>query len=74
MKIVSIVLILAGAALLYLGNQRKGSIAGASESVGKEIASAVDGKTRVTEHTWYYVGGGALILAGLVGALRGRSP
>ena len=70
MKLVSIILILAGAALIYLGSQRKQSIAGASESVGKEIASAVDGKPRVADHTLYYVGGGVLILIGAIGAMR----
>jgi uncharacterized membrane protein len=73
MKIFSILLILAGAGLIYLGSSRQDSIAGASQSVGKEIATAVDGKPRVADHTLYYVGGGVLILAGVIGAVRKRA-
>ena len=64
------VLIAAGAVLVYQGKQRQDSLAGAAESFGKDVASAFDGKARVPEHTLYYVGGGALILVGLVVAVR----
>ena len=71
--LLAIILIALGGVLLYLGNQRKESVAGAAESVGKDVASAVDGKPRVTDQTMYFVGGGALILVGIVVALRRRA-
>ena len=68
--LLAIVLIALGGILLYLGNQRKDSVAGAAQAVGHDVATAVDGKARVNDNTLYYVGGGALILVGLVVAVR----
>lgn len=68
--LLAVVLIAAGGLLLYFGNKRKESLAGAAQTVGHDIATAVDGKSRVTDHTLYFVGGGALILAGIVVGLR----
>jgi hypothetical protein len=71
--LLAIVLIAIGGVLLYLGNERRESVGGAAERVGNEVASTFDGKPRVTEHTLYFVGGGALILVGLIVALRRRA-
>lgn len=68
--LLAIILIAVGGVLLYLGNQRKESLAGAAEATGNSIARSVDGKPRVTDQTLYFVGGGALILVGIVVALR----
>lgn len=68
--LLAVILIAVGGLLLYLGSQRKESVAGAAQTVGHDIATAVDGKSRVTDHTLYFVGGGALILAGIVVGLR----
>jgi len=68
--LLAVVLIALGGLLLYLGHQRKESLAGAAQSVGHDLASAVDGKARVADHTLYFIGGGALILAGIVVGLR----
>jgi Protein of unknown function (DUF3185) len=68
--LLAVILIALGGVLLYLGNQRKESIAGAAQTAGQEVASTFDGKPRVSNHTMYFVGGGALILVGIVVALR----
>jgi uncharacterized membrane protein len=68
--VLAIVLIALGATLLYLGQQRRESIAGHFESAGKSVASTVDGKPRVSDQNLYFVGGGALILVGFIVALR----
>lgn len=68
--LLAVVLIALGGVLLYLGNQRRESFAGTAQKVGHDVATAFDGKTRVTDHTLYFVGGGALILVGLIVALR----
>lgn len=71
--LIAVVLIALGGTLLYLGNQRKESLAGAAQALGRDVASAVDGKARVTDQTLYFVGGGALVLVGLVVALRRKA-
>ncbi|HEU5079310.1 MAG TPA: DUF3185 family protein [Opitutaceae bacterium] len=68
--LLAIILIALGGVLLYLGNQRKDSLAGHAESASQAVASSVDGKSRVSDATLYFVGGGALILAGLVVVMR----
>ncbi len=64
--IIAIVLIAIGGWLIYSGYQLQESLSGSLSSVSNKVATSVDGKTRVTNHAWYYVGGGALVLAGLV--------
>ena len=68
--LLAVILIALGGVLLYLGNQRKESFAGHAESAGQSVATTVDGKARVSDATLYFVGGGALILAGLVVVMR----
>jgi hypothetical protein len=71
-KIIGIVLLLVGGALIYQGMQRKDSLVGAASEVGSDIANAVDGDARIPKH-YYYIGGGALLVALGLGALaRGR--
>lgn len=69
-SILALIFVLGGAALLYVGYQRRQSVAGAAESLGKNIANKVDGGARLPEHTWYFVGGGALIVVGAMIAAR----
>jgi uncharacterized membrane protein len=71
--ILSLIFIVAGIIVIVLGTRREDSIVGVSDSVGTSVANAWDGKTRQPEHVWYYVGGGVLILAGVVTALRKKS-
>ncbi len=68
--IFALALITLGGVLLYLGTKRQESVAGTAQALGHEVATAVDGKTRITDHTLYIAGGGALILVGIVIALR----
>lgn len=63
--IIALVLIAAGGWLVYSGYQMQESASGALDSFSNKVASSVDGKARVSQHVWYYVGGGACALAGL---------
>ena len=65
-----VVLITLGVLVIIGGRQRVDSIEGVSDTVGAKIANAWDGKGRQPDHIWYYIGGGALILAGLALARR----
>ncbi len=68
-----LVLIGLGIIVIIVGQRRANSIAGVSETVGAKIANAWDGDARQPDHVWYYVGGGALLLAGVAVALRKKS-
>ena len=68
--IICLLLIIAGASVILIGQRRADSIAGISDSLGAKIANKWDGKVRQPGHVWYYAGGGALILAGLAVALQ----
>jgi hypothetical protein len=69
-KILSLILILLGGWLVYVGYNRGESLAGKTKSGIAELKNEIDGKMRVPDHVWYYVGGGALIVAGAVVAAR----
>lgn len=62
-----------GIVIIVMGHRRENSIAGVSDSVGTSLANTWDGKARQPEYLWYYVGGGTLILAGIVTALRKKT-
>jgi hypothetical protein len=68
--IIALVLIGLGVALIVAGSRRADSVEGLSDEIGAKIANKWDGKARQPEHVWYYAGGGVLILAGAVVALR----
>lgn len=70
-KIIGIVLLIVGGALIYQGVQRKESLVGVASEVGSDIANAVDGRTRVSKH-YYYIGGGAVLAALGAGLMLGR--
>ena len=69
-KLVGIILIIAGGYLCYVGDQRRNSLVGGLQVASVKVASGIDGKTRVADSTWYFVGGGALIVAGAFGLFR----
>jgi hypothetical protein len=71
-KIIGLVLIIVGIYVCYLGNSRRHSMAGNIDSASATVANKVDGEAHVTDATWYYVGGGALIVIGAVSLLGGR--
>lgn len=68
--VLSLLLLIGGVVLIVMGSRREDSVVGVSDSIGTSVANAWDGKARQPEHIWYYVGGGALILGGLVVAIR----
>ena len=63
-KIIALVLIIAGIYICYLGNARRNSVAGNVAQASATVANKIDGEPHVTDATWYFVGGGVLIVAG----------
>ena len=68
--ILAVILVVLGGVLLYLGAQRRDSLAGRAASVGHDVVSAVDGQPHATKETVYFVSGGILVVVGLFVALR----
>lgn len=63
-RILGLILLVAGAILLYFGFQ-------ATESIGEEVVEGVTGRYS-DETMWYLVGGGVAAVAGLALMLFGR--
>lgn len=70
--ILAVLAVGAGGALMYAGYERQHSLAGRAESGAAELGTKIDGEPRVADHVWYYTGGGALVLGGLLGLGRRR--
>lgn len=71
-KLVGLILLIIGIYLCYVGHQRHDSVAGAIDSASTTVANKVTGEPHTTDATWYYVGGGVLILIGVFSLLGGR--
>jgi hypothetical protein len=71
-KLIAIILLIAGIALIYTGNERRHSLAGAADSAGSNIARKVDGDAHFPEHTLYLAGGVVLVIVGGAMLFRGR--
>jgi hypothetical protein len=69
-KIIALVLIIAGVYVCYLGNARRNSVAGSVANASATVANKIDGGPHVTNATWYFVGGGLLIVAGAFSLTR----
>lgn len=69
-SLAALFLVIAGIVLCSIGYNRRQSVAGIAETFGKDIATKFDGKARAPEHFWYFAGGGALILAGVIVAAK----
>ncbi len=72
-KLIAILLIAAGSIVAWEGYKRNEALKGQISSSVDKLASNFDGKTRMPEYIWYYVGGGALLLTGLVLFSKGGS-
>lgn len=70
-KIIGIVLLLVGGALIYQGLSRKDSVVGAASEVGTDVANAVDGGGRIPKHVYYIIGGGVIAAVGVGALVRG---
>ncbi|HEY0944097.1 MAG TPA: DUF3185 family protein [Opitutaceae bacterium] len=70
--IIALIAIAIGGWLLYTGYQRQDSLAGKAESAMSDVGREVTGESRMPDHVWYYLGGGVLVVAGLVGLARRR--
>ncbi len=66
----AILALMLGGFVIILGVRRSESATGRADAIGTKVANAWDGKARLPEHVWYYVGGGTLALVGVLLVLR----
>ena len=69
-KIIGLILIIVGIYVCYLGNSRRNSMAGGIDTASATVANKVSGEGHVTDATWYFVGGGVLIVVGAFSLMR----
>jgi hypothetical protein len=72
LQLLALAAVLGGAWLLYAGYQRSNSLAGKTDAGLAQMASGIDGSTRIPTHRWMYAGGTALIVGGAWWLLRGQ--
>ena len=63
----SLIALIAGVWLIYLGYERAGSLEGKADNALSKIGQRIDGGDHPTTHLKYYVAGAALVLGGAVG-------
>jgi len=73
-RIIGIVLIIVGIYVCYLGNTRRHSVAGNIDAATTKVENTVAGEGHTTDATWYYVGGGVLIVIGAASLMRRSAP
>lgn len=64
---VSLIALVAGIWLIYLGFERRESLAGKAESTLAQIGQRVDGGDHTTTPTKYFIAGGLLAIGGAFG-------
>jgi threonine/homoserine/homoserine lactone efflux protein len=66
-KVLSLLALLAGAWLVYLGYERQQSIAGRADSTLSSLGQRIDGGDHTPTHVKYYVAGTVLLVIGAFG-------
>lgn len=65
--LLSVLAVMAGLWLLYLGYERQISLAGKVDRTFSRLGTAIDGGDHTPTHTKYYVAGAVLLACGTVG-------
>jgi hypothetical protein len=66
-KLVSLLALIAGLGLIYLGYERQQSLAGRADRTFSRIGTAIDGSDHTATHVKYYLAGAVLALGGAFG-------
>jgi hypothetical protein len=69
-KIIALLLIIAGAGLVWHGYQVRDSLKGKVQDVSSDVQKSWNGDSKITDATWFMIGGGVLIIAGAARALK----
>ena len=63
-KIIALVLLLAGAGLVWHGFQVRDSLKGKAQQISSDVQKSWNGEPSVTDATWFMIGGGVLVVVG----------
>jgi hypothetical protein len=69
-KIIALLLIIVGAGLVWHGFQVRDSLKGKAQDVSSDVQKSWNGDTKVTDATWFMIGGGVLVVAGAAVVLK----
>jgi hypothetical protein len=69
-KIIALVLLLAGAGLVWHGFQVRDSLKGKAQQISSDAQKSWNGEPRITDATWFMIGGGVLVVVGAAGVLK----
>ncbi|HZP59864.1 MAG TPA: DUF3185 family protein [Opitutaceae bacterium] len=67
---IAIILIAAGIGLIWHGFQVRNSLKGKAQEAGSELHQSLNGNSSVTDATWFFVGGGVIVIAGVATAVK----
>ena len=63
-KIIALLLIVVGAGLIWHGFQVRDSLKGKAQQISSDVQKSWSGDTKITDATWFMIGGGVLFVAG----------
>jgi hypothetical protein len=63
-KIIALFLLVAGAGLAWHGFQVRDSLKGKAQEISSDVQKSWSGDTKITDATWFMIGGGVLFVAG----------
>jgi hypothetical protein len=69
-KIIALLLIVVGAGLVWHGFQVRDSLKGKAQDISSDVQKSWNGDMKITDATWFMVGGGVLVVAGAAAVLK----
>jgi hypothetical protein len=69
-KIVALVLLIVGVGLIWHGLQIRDSLKGKAQQVSSDVQKTWNGEVKITDATWFMIGGGVLVVIGAAGAFK----
>lgn len=69
-KIIALLLLAAGVGLVWHGFQVRDSFKGKAQQVSSDVQKDLNGDTKITDATWFMIGGGVLVVAGAAGVFK----
>jgi hypothetical protein len=72
-KIIALLVMVAGAGLAWHGFQVRDSLKGKAQEISSDVQKSWSGDTKITDATWFMIGGGVLFVAGAAMVLKSKN-